>query len=521
LILLSAEARLPADDSSILAMMRKEIMNDSALTSRIAACAFLLALLLLAAIVATGSARGKPATVQLSPRGEEAAYTADRPLAHANAHRRSIEKPIPRVGSQPLLVILVDFPDRPGLFTGVAWHEHFFDDAGFADYYREVSYNQLRYSGDIVGIDKGSAARNSDEIAYVRLPHPLTYYADGSYGFDVSGGQFPQNHGGVVTHALQALDDASFRFARYANPATNEIENLVIIFAGSSYAYTRDANNSLEATAYRLAFAGGGIYRTSSGHWFDNYTFCPDQFGNLSGELARVGVCAHEHGHALGRSDLYDFSYTTTGAGNYDLMAYGTFGATEGLRPFHFGAFAKEFLGWSRPAIAASGVTTMTLGPTAEENNLVKLVPFGDRNSAEYFLLENRQPLGFEQDWSAAGLCAGLLIWHVDRHIVAEYPYAVNTLTSAGGPPHPGVTVMEADGGFDLVRPPLNYGDCTDTWQPGQRWDDHARAGAKLWDGRTSGLAVDVLSGDAGILTLRVAVEGLSEQLYLPFILRE
>jgi hypothetical protein len=34
--------------------------------------------------------------------------------------------PIPRTGDQKLLVILVDFPDRTGLFTGTAWQQRFF-----------------------------------------------------------------------------------------------------------------------------------------------------------------------------------------------------------------------------------------------------------------------------------------------------------------------------------------------------------------------------------------------------------
>lgn len=437
------------------------------------------------------------------------------------AGKASIERPIPRTGTQPLLIILVDFPDLAGLFTGEAWRGFFFGQEGFSSYYREVSYNKLRYFGEVVGIDeKGEPVRNDDTVAYVRLPHPITYYADGGYGFDVSNGQFPQNHGGVVTHALQALDEAGFNFFPYANSLTDEVDNLIVIFAGSSYAYTRDAENSLEATAYRLAFAGGGIYQSRDGQRFDNYTFCPDQFGNLSGEQAQIGVCVHEHGHALGVPDLYDFSYTTTGVGNFDLMAYGTFGATEGTRPFHFGAFSKEFVGWSRPTIISSQITTVTLGPTAEENNILKLVPFGNEESPEYFLLENRQPVGFEQDWEAAGLCAGLIIWHVDQTIVEKYPYAVNTLTSMGGPPHPGVSVMEADGGFHMIQPPLNYGDCTDTWQPGQRWHDQDKAGAKLWDGQSSGLAVTVLSADNGRLTLRIENRSLPVRVFLPFVTR-
>jgi immune inhibitor A len=421
----------------------------------------------------------------------------------------AVEHPIPRMGDQKLLVALVDFPDKPGLFTGQDWYEFFFGAEGFDAYFREASYNQLRYTGDIVGMVGSTPVTNSTMTAYVRLTNPISYYANGMYGYDVSPGAFPRNHGGVVMHALQALDSAGFDFAPYADPATNQVYNLVVIFAGSTYRYTQDPNNSLEATAYRLFWAGGGTYASSGGQLFDDYTFCPDQRFNQSGLIAYVGVCAHEHGHALGMSDLYDFSYTTSGAGNFDIMAYGAFGATAGQRPFHFGAFSKEFFGWMTPTVAAPETNTYLIGPSETEASFLRLYPNGNTSSPEYFLLENRQPIGFDQDWSSANLCPGLVIWHVDQNIVQNYPYLVNTLASAGGPPHQGVIVVEADGGSDMITPPVNYGECGDTWTVGQTWNANSTPNSNLWDGSLSNLAVTVTgmcSNDA--LQLSVTVDG-------------
>lgn len=409
--------------------------------------------------------------------------------------------PIPQTGQQKLLVILADFPDRAGLFTGEAWQDLLFDtgSGSFADYFREVSYDQLLYSGDIVGMNGATPVVNSPSIAYVRLPNPITYYADGSFGFDVSTGQFPQNNGGVVRDALQTLDTAGFDFAPYANPDTNEVENLLVVFAGSSYGYVQDPWNSLEATAYRLDWAGlSGGYVASGGQHFHNYTFCPDQRWNLSGLLAYIGICAHEHGHALGVPDLYDYSYTTTGVGYYGIMGYGTFGASAGLEPFHFSTFSKEFVGWSQFEPVNNQATSMnfTLHPAETNNDFIKLYPNGNSNSEEYFLLENRQPLGFDQDWTGVGLCPGLFIWHIDQDIVDTY-FAMNSLPSAGGGPHQGAIVVEADGGFDMITPPLNYGDCDDRWAVGRTWDASSTPDSDLWDGSASGLSVTVVAQNA------------------------
>ena len=419
---------------------------------------------------------------------------------------RAVEHPIPRTGDQPLLVVLVDFSDQLGLFGGEDWRQFFFGSGGFTDYFTENSYNQLRYSGDVVGIEAGTAVVNSSSVAYIRLANPISFYADDLYGFKVGPGQFPRNHGGVVYHALEALDSAGFDFSPYSNPTTNQVENLVVVFAGSNYGYTRDASGSLEATAYRLIWSAEKTFVSSGGEEFDNYTFCPDQLGSPTGTIARIGICAHEHGHALGLPDLYDFSYTTTGAGYFDLMAYGTFGASGGDRPFHLGAFSKEFLGWVNPEIPPRGTTTQSLAPLETDGAVIKLYPNGDNQSSEYFLLENRQPLGFDADWSGVGLCPGLVIWHVDQTIVSGYIYSVNTLPSAGGPPHQGAIVVEADGGFDMISPPLNHGECSDTWSLGQEWKAGTPPGTSLWDGSLSNLQVEVLNEVGGELELAITV---------------
>jgi len=420
----------------------------------------------------------------------------------APAAPQAVTHPIPRTGDQKILVVLADFSDLPGLFTGQQWQQALFGPGGLSDYYKEVSYNQLRYTGTVVGISGGVPVTNSASVAYVRLPHPITYYADGGHGFK----QYPKNHSGVVVDALTALDDAGFDFAPYANPVTHNVDNVLVIFAGSTFAYTGDQNNSLEATAYRLAWSGG-IFTTSGGQTIDDYTFCPDQWANLSGQIARTGPCAHEHGHGLGDYDLYDFSYTTAGVGNYDNMGTGAYGFTDGTRPVHFSAFSKELFGWITPTVEAPGTVTVTLAAAeTDRDSFVKLAPIGNPTSHEYFLLENRQPVGFDQDWSTlGGLCAGLLIWHIDQDIVTNYPFAVDTLASVtGGPPHQGVVLVEADGGYDLIHTPYNTGECSDTWTTGQTWNGSSTPNSHLWNGDSSGLALTVVGQAAGSVTVRI-----------------
>ena len=252
-------------------------------------------------------------------------------------------------------------------------------------------------------------------------------------------------------------------------PPTSQVENLLVIFGGRPHVYTRDPVNSLEATGYSLSAAGAPRFVSTGGQTFNNFTFCPDQEGSNPGSMAHIGICAHEHGHSLGMPDLYDFSYTTSGVGRYDLMGYGAYGVTDGLRPFHFGAFSKEFLGWVRPTLVQSATAVIALRPAEIAPDLVKLVPNGQVDSAEYFLLENRQPLGFDQDWMSGNYCPGLYIWHVDQDIVELYrrPDLVNSPLVPNGPAHPGVVVLEADGGNEAHPSTVQPGcvqRCLDRW---------------------------------------------------------
>lgn len=434
---------------------------------------------------------------------------------------QSIQDPIPTTGDQPLLVILVDFPDREGSFTLEEWRQYFFGFWGFADYFSEVSYGNLTYSGDIVGMLNGAPITTSSSIAYVRLPQNITYYADELYGF---GENFPQNNAGVVYDALSSLDDSGFDFMPYADPKSGQVENLVVIFAGSNYGYTSDPHNSLEATAFSLS-AGGmvGGYISNGGEIFDNFTFCPEKHGEVEGVMARLGVCVHEHGHALGMFDLYDRSGETTGTGRFDLMSYGGYGAdNDGARPFHPSVYSKEQLGWAEPVEVLAGYQIVTLSPAENQADTYKIYPRGDISSSEYFLLENRQPFGFDSAWRDAGLCPGLLIWHIDDGIVQDYAL-INRVNSRGAepdfPPHPGVIVIEADGRYDMINT-VNFGECSDTWQQFSIWHDLSIPAARLWNRSASRISVTILDQVGYDLILAIGIEDpeFNYQKYLPMV---
>jgi M6 family metalloprotease-like protein len=164
--------------------------------------------------------------------------------------------------------------------------------------------------------------------------------------------------------------------------------------------------------------------------------------------LNEIGVFTHEAGHAFGLPDLYDTrsSGAHNGAGNWDLMASGAYGCTGQTpsRPCHMGAFTKAMLGWVDVTALPgdSDLGTLTL-PPVESTGSVYLVYAGD-GSGEYFLLENRQRMGFDQELFAEGL----LVWQIDANAL-ETRWFNNEVNASN---HMAVWLRQADGCDDLGR---------------------------------------------------------------------
>lgn len=436
-------------------------------------------------------------TLLLTIIGFNSAYGCPLPPQQNFAGNLSVSDPIPQVGDRKLLVLLVDFSDQPGVYTQSSWQTVFFGAGGFADYYREVSYSKLNYSGDIIGVSGGVPVGNQNAVAYIRLPYPKSFYSGGAAGTNIR--DFPRNLGGVYYHAIQTLENAGFDFTPYSS-GNKKIENVIVIFAGNSSVETGNQND-LQPTSYSLDpfFTNG--YTNFQGYNFNNFTFCPET--NLYGQ-ASMGVCAHEHGHSLGMPDLYDFNYNRSGVGYYDLMSYGTYGADYGRNPFHPSAFTKSFFGWLTLEEPGAGESLVTLPPIEHAAKAIKL-PL--KQGSEYFVIENRTATGFDTGLQTRNLCEGIYIWHIDsdRFAAKRKLNVVNSPDASQGPPYHLAQLVEGDGRADLRSEPINYGECSDAFSVGDIINDSTVPNLRGFDGSSSGFQVEILGQDNnGDITLRI-----------------
>lgn len=189
--------------------------------------------------------------------------------------------------------------------------------------------------------------------------------------------------------------------------------------------------------------ASGGFIR------IDDYTIQPLLSCLDKSALNEIGVLAHELGHAFGLPDLYCTTpgCAHSGIGRWGLMGQGSWGChdqSDPSRPCGMSAWSRAMLGWVEVESLAPDTDhpDIVLDPVATSGRVLRLD--ARDGSGDYFLLENRQRIGFDRDLFAPGL----LVWKVDPlRLLVSWPInRVNT-----DPNRLGVAVVEADGMGNLT----------------------------------------------------------------------
>jgi M6 family metalloprotease-like protein len=372
------------------------------------------------------------------------------PISLANAPAGGLSARRSLRGTLGMPIIAGTFADVTPKFDRAVYDAAFFGaDAGVgpysvAKYYREVSLGALTFAGATT--------------PWIRLPRSRASYVDGD-----AGGVW-QRYGEFARDLLQRAD-GSVDWRRYDNDGPDGIPDsgdddgavdiAVLLQPGSEYGCGPDSLRGFRETGYRLSLLPGwnGQPYVTSAVGATGKPIVIDDFVGASavacqdGEIVptRVNIPIHEIGHVLGLPDLYDYDGSSFGVGGWDVMGIW---AAPPARPPHFGAWAREQLGWATVRrVATSG--RVELSAVARGGDVVRI----DLNGArEHVLLEYRAADG--ADASAPG--TGLVVWHVDDALLEQRQWGVNDDET-----HPGVRVVQADGRNDLeVR--ANVGDVGD-----------------------------------------------------------
>jgi len=324
-----------------------------------------------------------------------------------DAHRRGLDQPdefrlaagaaAPVLGNLNVLVILVDFSDNPAS-ANVITDSAYFADLLFStnvpkrsmnDFYEENSYGKVTITGDIVG--------------WLRMDTTYAYYVDGKRGIE---GIYPHNAQKLAEDAIAKADAAGVDFSKYDNNGDTWCDGVVIVHAGPGY---EETGNPDMIHSHKWVLSSSQV-RDGVTLW--NYTMQPEErvislpanYGPVN-----IGVFCHEFGHFLGLPDFYDTDYSSQGMDKWILMAGGNYAKQDGSSPAHFSAWSKIRLGWISPVNVTSNMVGASI-PQVETDSTVYRLWTGGAIGSQYYLVENRQKVGFDTYLPGTGL----FIYHVD-----------------------------------------------------------------------------------------------------------
>ena len=133
--------------------------------------------------------------------------------------------------------------------------------------------------------------------------------------------------------------------------------------------------------------------------------------------------------------------------GRWGLMGTGPWGCDgQGAEmPCHMTAWSKEVMGWATVTTLAADADlgVLVLDPVVTTGDVIK-INAGD-GSGDYYLLENRQQLGFDTSLPAPGL----LVWQIDTETV-NGSWAGNQVNTSAS--RMGVWLRQADGDNALAQ---------------------------------------------------------------------
>jgi len=365
-----------------------------------------------------------------------------------------------------------------------------------AEYWTEVSYGAFTFDGQVVNGGNLPSNDTAYEGATNGLSGPLmkAYVNDAVTSVDATIDFSIYDNDGPDGVPNSGDDDGVVDLLALVHPEFGGENNV----AGNSniwshrWSYTAASGSMLQTNDNA---AGGGKIM------IDDYTIMPAR--NSAGNLIEMGVFAHEFGHALGLPDLYDRDDSNSGTGWHCLMGTGNWNTP--TSPSHLSVWCRAELGWVEPQLMIGDYDDEPLRAIETQPAAYKIVH--DPAGVEYFLVENRQPIGFDQSLTGCGL----LIWHVDPSVGTAWN---DDQFCTGGATNSYLVPEQADGRCDLENK-TNRGDAGDFWNlnpaasifsidsaPNSRPDSQAAFGPTLDDFRACG---DPILFDASVDPLPIA----------------
>lgn len=340
------------------------------------------------------------------------------------------------IGVKHVPVVLVAFSDKPfsvcptdaevndyyqkycnGTMDGQVYTEHG-SHGSIRDYFVEQSDSAFLPEFTVIGP--------------VTLEKEYAFYGkNSSYSSDVNFNFFRNE---AIAKAFEAFGED---WSLFDNNGDGDVDMVFFVYAGLGE-NSSDDEDAIWPKESSSSFTIDGIRFTTSAATCECRPNEKDENGHaISTKGDGVGVFIHEFSHTLGLPDFYDTNNVAFGMDIWSVMDYGEYG-NAGYNPGNYTAYERDFMGW-RPLETISGPATLRINPFAENGIGYKIV--NDDNPDEYYIIENRQPVGWDDAVGVFG--HGLQVTHVDYAQTRWTSNRVNTDAT-----HQRMTIIAANNNY-------------------------------------------------------------------------
>ncbi|NLI15309.1 MAG: M6 family metalloprotease domain-containing protein [candidate division Zixibacteria bacterium] len=381
-------------------------------------------------------------------------------------------------GETKLLTILVDFSDKIAQVNAVKFDTLlYYNRTGtVVNYYLEVSHNNLTIT----------TPQSPSDLGWIRAPQTYAYYVNARNGT----GTYPYNSQKLVEDIVDLINP-QVNFSQFDNDEDGFVDGLVIIHAGPGAEYT-GSDDDIWSHQWEI------IPRLRDGVYICAYSIQPEYWVS-PGDMT-CGVFCHELGHVFGLIDLYDTDYTSAGVGRWSLMAAGSWNGTLGSSPAHLDAYSKLCLGWGTMLTPALNLSEAAV-PAVESEPIIYCLWTNGEPGNEYFLVENRQQVGYDACLPASGL----FLWHIDDNV---YSNSSEWWPGCGYSSHYKVALIQADGLWQLEHG-ANQGNAGDPF-PGssdvRQINGSGGLNTNSYSGAVTNVALTNISNSATEMTVDISV---------------
>ena len=332
----------------------------------------------------------------------------------AQANQQRMKRLAPRkvgevahiTGQKKGLVILVNFSDvsfdsdhNATLYNDIANKENFTYTVNSNYSFKGSMYDYFKAQSE------GLFELTFDVVGPVTVSSTQAYYGENNPDNNNS----DKHSAEMVIEALQ-LADEYVNYADYDWNGNNKVDQVYVVYAGKGEA---DGGEAYTIWPHEWTLASANYYgdgagpQTLDGVTIDTYA-CGSEL-NGRGLIAGIGTMCHEFSHCLGYPDFYDIDYSGgQGMGSWDLMCSGSYN-DGGYRPAGYTSYERWAAGWKEPTELVYTQTISNMKALQTEGSDTYII-YNKGNRNEYYLLENRQKVG----WDASLKGEGLLILHVD-----------------------------------------------------------------------------------------------------------